>query len=90
MSNKYIVLKALMDHRVEPINTPLGNEFIIDKEWLLEMDYDGAFAAIISRYPRNNERILVVFSKKQDEYMDEMISDIKQKIMTAINELQAA
>lgn len=48
MSNKDLVLKALMDHKVELVNTSIGNEFIIDIEWFFEMDYDGAFAATIS------------------------------------------
>lgn len=54
------------------------------------MDCDGAFAATISRYPRTTERKLVVFSKKQEDYLDKMIMNIKEMIMNAISELQAA
>lgn len=54
------------------------------------MDCDGAFAATISRYPRTIERKLVVFSKKQEDYLDKMIMNIKEMIMNAISELQAA
>lgn len=79
-----------MDHKVEAINIPLGNVFIIDGEWLIEMDCDGAFAATISRYPRTTERKLVVFSKKQEDYLDKMIMNIKEMIMNAISELQEA
>ncbi len=90
MTHKDFVLKALIDHLVEPINTSLENEFIIDKEWLLEMDCDGANVATISQFPRTGKWKLIVFSKSQEESTDKMISDIKEKIMRAINELQAA
>lgn len=90
MSNKEIVLKALMGHKVEIINSPLGNEFVLDDEWLVEMDYDGAFAATIFQRPKSYKKKLVVFTKKQDEYLNEMLLDVKKKIMNAIGELQAA
>lgn len=89
MSNKEIILKALEDHKLEMVETPLGNEFILDEKWLVELDYDGAFAATIFCLPKTNKQKLVVFSKRQDD-MEKILLDIKEKVINAIGEIQVA
>ena len=49
---KQLVMNALSKMKIREVVSPLGNEFVLDDKWLLEMDRDGAFAVIVSPVDR--------------------------------------
>lgn len=90
MSYKELVVRALQNHSIKTIDSPLDNEFILDDEWHVEMDRDGAFAATISHIsrPRYSEKnhLLIVFSKNENS--KQAMEEIKGKIESAIIDLR--
>ena len=83
---------AFKHHKLDSINSPLGNEFILDDEWLLEIDPDGGFAITVSHFPREagtygNTHKLVVISTKKQNHLLETCNEIEDKVMKAIIEL---
>ena len=88
MSNKEVVLNALKGYKVEMINTPLDNEFVLDGKWLVEMDRDGAFAAVVSCLgatgPYNETHTQVVFSSDYNESPNGQAESITKQLNKAI------
>ena len=87
MSYKEIILNALVSHKVETIDVPLCNEFILDDEWHIEMDRDGAFAMTISRNSQTGEmtreKAFIVFSATgvdDEKFLEEIARKIENEI----------
>ena len=69
---KQIIVETLEQngHHIEQVDTPLGNELVLDDKWLLELDRDGAFAVTVSSIEietgtYSDTHKLVVFSSSQ-------------------------
>ena len=78
---------------IEQVDTPLGNEMILDGKWLLEMDRDGAFAVTVSPKEKtagsySDTHRLVVFHNSLDSYSDGNEPFINSQIMKAMDELE--
>ncbi len=91
MIYKDLVVRSLKNHKVTSIESPLGNEFILDDEWHMEMDCDGAFAMTISRCPQTGEmtrkKAFIVFSATgvDDE---KTLEEIARRIENEISKLR--
>lgn len=92
---KQLVMNALSKMKIREVVSPLGNEFVLDDKWLLEMDRDGAFAVIVSPVDRldgdySASHKLVCFSHRPEEDFETMQVDIYEKVQKAINSLHVA
>ena len=94
---KQIIVEALErnGHDIEQVDTPLGNEMILDGKWLLEMDRDGAFAVTISPTEKtvgsySDTHRLVVFYNTLDNSSDRNEPFINSQIVSEMYELEQA
>lgn len=90
MTIRDLVLKALNNHKIVKDEYGIGNDFIMDDRWHIELDYDGAAALTISNINPigyfKDTHVLVVF-KNEQENMDESLSEIESRVTWAVHEL---
>lgn len=92
MTYKDLVVRSLKDHKVTPIDSPLGNEFVLDDKWHVEMDRDGAFALAVSSVSnlssKNQQKGFIVFSTTNNEEDDQVLARIRERIEDEIIRLR--
>lgn len=92
MTYRDLVVRSLKDHKVTPIDSPLGNEFVLDDEWHVEMDRDGAFALTITYLSdsrnKSHNKGFIVLSSSNDESGEQMLNYISERIEAEINKLR--
>ena len=93
MNSTDIISDALVDHKISRRKTPLNNELVLDEEWLIEVDSDGAMAATISHIPEvagnyKGTHRLVVFSSYQNDAEEDSCLRIREEILKVIDEIK--